>query len=309
MMTDALCSARMTATVKTTLADLHRFKKQERKFPVLTCYDYTTARLTAQAGIEVLLVGDTYGEVCLGHSTTLPVKLDHLLTITEAVRRGAPDAVLIGDMPYMTYQVSQERAIINGGRFMAEAGCDCVKLEVDRRQLSTVEAMATASIPVVAHIGLKPQSIHRHGGYKAQGKTARAAQVLIEDADLMEQAGAMMLLLEAVPYAVAQIITQRVSIPVIGCVSGPHCDGTVVVLHDMLGYGGGHPPRTVRQYAQVGRTLVDAFRAYGEDVSASRFPSPSESIAMPDNELQELYKRLGMKQAQDRARDSAGAQL
>jgi len=277
---------------KTTVATLQARKRQGRRFAVLTCYDFTTARLMAQAGVEVLLVGDTYGEVCLGHASTLPVKLDHLLTITEAVRRGAPDAFLIGDMPYLTYQVSPEEAIRNAGRFMAEAGCDCVKVEVDRRLVKTVEAMAAATVPVMAHLGLKPQSIHTYGGYKAQGKVAAEALGLIEEARLMEQAGAVALLLEAVPAQVARIIAERTSLPVIGCVAGPYCDGTVVVMHDMLGYGGGHPPRSVKLYTNMYKILTDAFRAYVDDVVQERFPAKENSIVMAPDEIDRLQAYL-----------------
>ncbi len=282
----------MAPRTKTTLTALQEYKRSGRKFPVLTCYDYSTARLMAAAGVEVILVGDTYGEVCLGHSTTLPVKLDHLLTITEAVRRGAPDAFLMGDMPYLTYQISPEEAIRNAGRFMAEAGCDGVKVEVDRRHLATVAAMAAATIPVIAHLGLKPQSVHLYGGYVAQGKAAEAAAQLIEDAVLMQEAGAVGLLLEAVPNEVAQIITERSALPVIGCVAGPHCDGTVVVMHDMLGYGGGHPPRSVKQYANLNSLLTEAFRAYADDVRAECFPTEQNGITMPPKELEKLRRMV-----------------
>jgi 3-methyl-2-oxobutanoate hydroxymethyltransferase len=280
----------MLAQAKTTLATLQAAKAEGRKFPVLTCYDYTTARLMAEAGVSVLLVGDTYGEVCLGHATTLRVQLDHLLTITEAVRRGAPDAFLIGDMPYLTYQVSREEAIRNAGRFMAEAGCDAVKLEVDRRLADTVEALSAATIPVIAHLGLRPQSIHAHGGYRAQGRTAEDAQILLEDALLMEQRGAVALLLEAVPGIVAEAIVRRVKVPVIGCVAGPHCEGTVVVMHDMLGYSAGHPPRSVRRYANLHDVLTTAFRAYVQDVTAGAFPGPEHTLDMPPGERAEFQQ-------------------
>lgn len=287
---------------KTTLATLQACKRAGRKFAVLTCYDYTVARLMAEAGVDVILVGDTYGEVCLGHTTTLPVKLDHLLVVTEAVRRGAPNAFVIGDMPYLTYQVSETEAIRNAGRFMAEAGCDAVKIEVDRRLLRTVEALSTASIPVIAHLGLKPQSIHAHGGYRAQGKTAVSAIRLIEDAALMEQAGAVALLLEAVPIEVAETIVQRTTLPVIGCVAGPHCDGTVVVLHDMLGFGGGHPPRSIKRYANLHDVLVGAFSAYVHDITRREFPTAAHGVTMPPEELAELCDLLasrGVRAPQD----------
>ena len=260
---------------------------------MLTCYDYSTARVMEEAGVESLLVGDTYAEVCLGHSTTLPVTMEHMVTLAEAVRRGAPSAYLVGDMPFLSYQVSPEDAIRNAGLFMAKAGCDCVKVEVDRRLVKTVEAMVTATIPVMAHLGLKPQSIRAIGGYKAQGKRAADALRIVEDAKMMEDAGAIALLLEAVPAELARVITESTALPVIGCVSGPYCDGQVVVLHDMLGYGGGHPPRSVKQYARLYEQLVGAFRAYVSDVREGTFPTVADSITMDPKELEDLRRALG----------------
>jgi 3-methyl-2-oxobutanoate hydroxymethyltransferase len=277
-----------TSSGKITLATLQARKRERRRIPVLTCYDFTTAKLMAAAGVDVILVGDTYGEVCLGHPSTLPVTVDHLVAVTEAVRRGAPEAFLIGDMPYLSYQVDRSEAIRHAGQFMARAGCDCVKVEVDRRLADTVAAMARATIPVMAHLGLKPQSLHRHGGYKAQGKRAEDALAIVEDARILEEAGAVALLLEAVPNEVARIITERTTLPVIGCVAGPHCDGTVVVLHDMLGYTAGHPPRSVKRYVELHDVLTQAFRAYVSDVVERAYPSESNGITMPRDELARL---------------------
>jgi len=206
---------------KVTINTLRARKRDGKKISMLTCYDYSTARLMEEAGLDSVLVGDTYAEVCLGHSTTLPATIEHLVTIAEAVRRGAPSVYLVGDMPYLSYQVCPEEAIRNAGLFMAKAGCDCVKVEVDRRLVKTVEAMSTATIPVMAHLGLKPQSIQGIGGYKVQGKQAADALRIIEDAKMMEDAGAVALLLEAVPQELAAAIAQSTALPVIGCVSGP----------------------------------------------------------------------------------------
>lgn len=284
--------ARMHRPAKITLSTLRQRKAEGRKIAMLTCYDYPTARLMVEAGIEALLVGDTYAEVCLGHPSTLPASLDMMITVSAAVRRGAPDAFLLGDMPYLSYQVSHADAIRNAGRFMAEAGCDAVKIEVDRRLLDVVQALTRATIPVCAHLGLKPQSVHQTGGYKGQAKTAEAALGLIEDARMMEEAGASLLLLEAVPTEVARIITRRTELPVIGCVAGPDCDGTVVVLHDMLGYQAGHPPRSVKTYADLHATLTKAFAAYGADVQSGDFPNAAHSVRMDDDELRNLERRL-----------------
>lgn len=259
---------------------------------MLTCYDYATARIMEEAEIDSLLVGDTYAEVCLGHPTTLPISIEHMVTLAEAVRRGAPTAYLVGDMPYLSYQVCPEEAIRNAGLFMARAGCDCVKVEVDHRLVRTVEAMATATIPVMAHLGLKPQSIQGIGGYRVQGKRASEALHIIEDAKMMEGAGAVALLLEAVPAEVASIITESTELPVIGICAGPDCDGQVVVMHDMLGYGGGHPPRSVKHYARLYDQLAGAFRAYAKDVTEGMFPTADNSVSMAPAELAELERLI-----------------
>ncbi len=283
----------MAARKKITIGTLRARKRERQKISMLTCYDHATAKLLEEAEVDSLLVGDTCAEVCLGHPTTLPATMDHMVTIAEAVRRGAPTAYLVGDMPYLSYQVCPEEAIRNAGLFMAKAGCDGVKVEVDRRLAKTVEAMATATIPVMAHLGLKPQSIQSIGGYKIQGKQASAALRIVEDAKMMEEAGAVALLLEAVPMEVAAEITNSTDLPVIGCVSGPYCDGQVVVLHDMLGYGAGHPPRSVKRYAHLHDQLVDAFAAYAKDVAEGLFPTAEQSTAMDPAQLQELMRALG----------------
>lgn len=259
---------------------------------MLTCYDYTTAALMEAAEVDSLLVGDTYAEVCLGHPSTLPATVDHMVTITEAVRRGAPTAYLVGDMPYLSYQVSPEEAIRNAGRFMAQAGCDCVKVEVDRRLVKTVERMAGATIPVMAHLGLKPQSVQSVGGYKVQGKTAEEAIKIVEDAKMMESAGAVALLLEAVPEEVAAEITAGTRLPVIGIASGRNCDGQVLVMHDMLGYTAGHPPRAVKQYAHLHDVLVDAFRRYATEVAEGTFPAPDAATSMDPAQYKKLRAAL-----------------
>jgi 3-methyl-2-oxobutanoate hydroxymethyltransferase len=280
------------STEKTTIAHLLARKRERRPIPMLTCYDFSTARLLAEAGIDVILVGDTYGEVCLGHSSTLPVTVDHLVTVTEAVRRGAPNAFLVGDMPFLSYQISPEEAIRNAGRFMSVAGCDCVKVEVDRRLAATVEAMSRAAIPVMAHLGLKPQSVHHLGGYRCQGKKAEDALRIIEDAAIMEEMGAVALLLEAVTNEVARIVAQRTRLPVIGCVSGPHCDGQVLVLHDILGYTAGHRPKSVRCYANLHETLTSAFARYADDVLQREFPRETDGVSMPAEEFKALRERI-----------------
>jgi 3-methyl-2-oxobutanoate hydroxymethyltransferase len=277
---------------KVTILTLRRRKIERQKVPVLTCYDCPTAALMASAGIDVLLVGDTYAEVLLGHSTTLPANMDMMIQITSAVRRGAPQAFIIGDMPYLSYQADPRQAIANAGRFMSEAGCDAVKVEVDRDLSDTVRAMSRATIPVVAHLGLKPQSVHQMGGYRGQGRTAEAAARIIEDARLMEQAGASLLLLEAVPAEITRLVAEGTELPVIGCAAGPHADATVVVLHDMLGYQAGHPPRFVKRYLNLHDELLKAFASYKSDVESGVFPAEAHSQDMPEDELSRLRQRL-----------------
>ena len=283
----------MTTRSKVTIHTLRARKREKKKITMLTCYDYATARIMEDAEVDSLLVGDTYGEVCLGYETTLPVTIDQLVTLAEAVRRGAPSCYLVGDMPYLSYQISPEEAIRNAGKFMAQAGCDCVKVEVDRRLAKTVEAMSAATVPVMAHLGLKPQSIQSTGGYRIQGKTADDARRIIEDAKIMEKAGAIALLLEAVPIEVARWITEATDLPVIGIASGPNCDGQVAVLHDILGYGGGHPPRSVKQYIRLYDQLLDVFRSYTKEVSEGIFPTAKEGFAMNPDELASLRRSFG----------------
>jgi len=282
----------VSAPSKVTLSTLQSRKREKRKITMITCYDYPTARIMQEAGADSLLVGDTYGEVCLGYSNTLRVTVDHLVPLCDAVRRGAPSVFLVGDMPYLSYQASTTEAIHNAGRFMADGGCDCVKVEVDRRLVQTVETMSAATIPVMAHLGLKPQSIHSVGGYKVQGKKADDAKRLIEDAKMMEQAGAVALLLEAVPDEVAAIITESTELPVIGIVAGASVDGQVVVYHDLVGYGGGHPPRSLKPYAEIHSHLLSAFQRFIQDVTQGAFPLREHSTKMDHSELQALQKEL-----------------
>jgi 3-methyl-2-oxobutanoate hydroxymethyltransferase len=284
----------MSSREKVSPATLRERKRRGEKFPVLTCYDYATARAMEEAGLDVLLVGDSAAEVVLGHSDTRAIGLDFLLELTAGVRRGAPRALLIGDMPFAAgYHASVEAGMEAAKRFRDEAGCDVVKIELTTEQTPVLEAVAAAGIDVMAHIGLRPQWIAEHGGYKAQGKDAASALELIETARRMEESGATMLLLEAVASEVSEIICSRTKLPVVGCVAGPACDGTVVVLHDMVGWGGGHPPRKVKRYGDVREVLLNAFRGYAEDVRGGRFPAAEHSIRMPASEWESLRNRLG----------------
>jgi 3-methyl-2-oxobutanoate hydroxymethyltransferase len=283
----------MDARERITMATLRGRKRAGRKFSVLTCYDAPTARIMEAAGVEVLLVGDTSGEVVLGLPSTRETPVDYLLTITAAVRRGAPNAYVMADMPHACRLDGDAGAVEWAQRFMSQTGCDGVKVEVKADEAGLIRGMSEAGVPVVAHLGLLPQLIDRVTGYRAQARDAQSAAELIHSAREMEAAGAVCLLLEAVASEVAGRITAGTELPVIGCVSGPRCDGTVVVLHDMLAWGGGHPPRAVKQYENLGEVLGRAFAAYVEDIHAGRFPIEEESIQMRPGEARKLAVELG----------------
>lgn len=273
---------------KITLATLLERKRSKQKFAVLTCYDYTHALIEEAAGVEAILVGDSAAQVILGHSTTLPATMDFLVTLAGAVRRGAPGAFLLGDMPYLSYHVNVEDAIRNAGRFMAEAGCDAVKVEVDGGMVATVEALARASIPVCAHLGLRPQAVHLAGGYRAQARDAESARRLIADARAMERAGACVLLLEAVPPEPARIVAEGTRLPVIGCGAGPACDGQVVVLHDMLGLTNGAAPKFVKRFASMHGDMARAIGAYMSEIRSGAYPGAEHCYSMAAGEAEKL---------------------
>jgi 3-methyl-2-oxobutanoate hydroxymethyltransferase len=275
---------------KITLATLTDCKRNRRKFAVLTCYDYSFAVLEEAAGVEVILVGDSAAQVILGHPSTLPVTMDFMVALAAAVRRGATTAFLIGDMPYLSYNVHVPDAIRNAGRFMAEAGCDAVKLEGDGRLAETVAAMSAASIPVCVHLGLRPQSVHLAGGYRAQARDSASARRLIADARALEQAGACMLLLEAVPPEPARIIAESTGLPVIGCGAGPYCDGHVVVLHDMLGLSDGALPRFVKRYADLRGEIGQAIARYIGEIRSGSYPAGEHCYQMAAGEGEKLAR-------------------
>ncbi len=251
-----------------TLRTIRRFVAQNRKFACLTCYDATTARWLERAGVPVLLVGDTAAEMILGYPGTIHAPLDFLITITAAVRRGAPDTFVMGDMPFMSYQANEADALLNAGRFLTEGMADAVKLEVDRSWAGLIEKMARAGIPVVAHIGSRPQLSKRRGGYRSVGRTAAQARQLVADAVAMEAAGATMLLIEATPAEVSQHIVQKTSVPVIGCGAGPACHGQIVVTQDLLGLTDWQPS-FARPISRLGEELVAAARRWANMVHAS----------------------------------------
>jgi 3-methyl-2-oxobutanoate hydroxymethyltransferase len=259
---------------------------------MLTAYDYPTALAVDKAGIDSILVGDSLGMVVLGYENTLPVTMEDMLHHCRAVARGANSPLLIGDMPFMSYQSSVNKAVENAGRFLQEAGMDAVKLEGGRERADAVQAIVGAGIPVMGHLGLTPQSVHAFGGFRAQGKTASTAIRLIEDAHILQEAGAFSIVLEAVPAQLAQLISEQLTIPTIGIGAGVGCDGQVLVTHDLIGQFDRFIPSFVRQYAQTHEIVLQAMQEYAQDVADKQFPAEEHSIFMKDEDWQELLSEL-----------------
>jgi len=271
---------------KLPLPELAAMKKRGDKIVMVTAYDAPGARFAEDAGIDVVLVGDTAAMVMLGHEgTTVPVTVDEMLFLTKTVARNSRRPIVVGDLPFGSYQVSDEDAVRNAIRFVKEGGADVVKLE---GAVSRVRAIVEAGIAVMAHIGLTPQSATMLGGFKTQGKTAEAALKLVEEAHALEDAGAMSLVLEAIPAPVAARITAELTIPTIGIGAGPDCDGQVLVYHDLLGLTEGHLPRFVKRYANLSREIRDALEAYAAEVRSGAFPDEEHTYEMPAEELAEF---------------------
>lgn len=261
-----------------TIQQLVRFKQKGRRIVAVTAYDYTMARLVDRADVDVVLVGDSLGNVVQGLETTIPVTLDDIIYHSRAVRRALGTAHLVGDLPFMSYQVSAEQALESAGRLMKEGGVQSVKLEGGRERAETVSRMVQAGIPVMGHLGLTPQSVHQLGGYKVQGRSDAAARRIVEDALLLEEAGAYALVLECVPERLAQQITGRLTIPTIGIGAGPHCDGQILVLPDLLGLNDDFKPRFVRRFADLGEAVVAALDEYAAEVKSGGFPAAEETF-------------------------------
>ena len=261
-----------------TIQDFLKKKKERKKITMLTAYDYPFAQIVDEAGIDAIIVGDSLAMVVQGMDNTLPVTMDEMIYHTRMVSRAAKNAMIIGDMPFMSYQASIEDAVRNAGRFLKEAGASAVKLEGGMEVAEHIRAMTRSDIPVMAHIGLTPQSIHRMGGYKVQGKTEESAKRLIEEAHVVEDAGAFSLLLEAIPMELAKKITKELSIPTIGICTGPYCDGQVLVLHDVIGLFERFVPKFVKKYADLKADALKAVRTYKEEVEEGIFPSDEHSF-------------------------------
>jgi 3-methyl-2-oxobutanoate hydroxymethyltransferase len=277
---------------KVTTLSLRKLKQKQEPITMLTAYDYATAVAVDLAGIDTILVGDSLGMVVLGYENTLPVTMDDMIHHCKAVARGARYAMLIGDMPFMSYQASVDEAVRNAGRFLQEGGMDAVKLEGGRERLPAVSAIISAGIPVMGHLGLTPQSVHQLGGFKAQGKTAQAAKDLLDDALALEDAGCFSLVLETIPARLAQLVSERLAIPTIGIGAGIGCDGQVLVTHDLLGLFDRFTPRFVKKYADMHGEMARAFEAYKSDILSRKFPGDEHSIDMPEEQWQELLEAL-----------------
>jgi len=273
--------------------DVREMKKRGDKIVMMTAYDYPSARLVEEAGADLILVGDTLGMVVLGYDSTLPVTMEEMIHHTRAVVRGTQRVLVVGDMPFMSYQTGWQDAMTNAARFMKEANCGAVKLEGGVRSAEIVRRLTEAGIPVMGHIGLTPQSVNQLGGFKLQGKTPAAAVQLMHDAQALEQAGAFAIVLETIPAPLAKLLTQRLSIPTIGIGAGVHCDGQVQVFHDLLGLFDAFAPKHARRYAEVGATIREAVARYAADVRSGAFPTAKESFKMDPAALAELQPATG----------------
>lgn len=283
-------SASTTARKKVTTLTLRQKKERGEPISMLTAYDYPTALALDQAGIDMILVGDSLGMVVLGYENTLPVTMEDMLHHSKAVARGAKHPFLVGDMPFMSYQVSVEQAVKNAGRFLQEAGMDGVKLEGGRERLDAIRAMTSAGIPVMGHLGLTPQSVHQLGGFRPQGKTASAAKRLLEDALLLQEAGCFSIVLESVPAQLAEYISLHLDIPTIGIGAGAGCDGQVLVTHDLLGLFERFTPKFVKKYANLHTEMQKAFAEYIAEVQGQSFPAEEHAVTMSDVEWQAFLK-------------------
>lgn len=277
---------------KATTSSLQQMKKEAEHIVMITAYDYPGAKAAEEAGVDVILVGDSLGMVVLGYETTLPVTMEDMIHHTKAVRRGAKETMIVTDMPFLSYHVTVAEAIRNAGRLLQEGGADAVKLEGGRERIPTIRQLVEAQIPVMGHLGLTPQSVNLLGGFKVQGREAEGAKRIIDDALRLEEAGCFALVLESVPGELATWITSRLSIPTIGIGAGPGCDGQVLVMHDLLGIHQGHVAKFVKRYADVNRIMVEGIRAFANEVRNGQFPTPEQTYTMKKEEWQRLLKEM-----------------
>ena len=275
---------------KVTILDVQQAKKEGRKLVMCTAYDYPFGLMADEAGMDMVLVGDSLGMVVMGLEGTVEVTMEHMIHHIKAVVRGCKGPLIVGDMPFMSYNTSVREAIQNAGRLMKEGGCDAIKLEGGVDFALTIQAIVKAGIPVQGHIGLTPQTASALGGFKMQGRDALAAKRIIEDAKALEGAGVFSMILEAVPAPLGQLVAEAVKVPVIGIGAGPDVDGQVLVTYDMIGLFDKFVPKFVKQYTQIRKTVLEALKEYKEDVVAVTFPGPEHSFKMPDEALEQLKK-------------------
>lgn len=274
---------------KETVSTLREKKQKGEKIVMLTAYDYPSAVLADEAGIEMILVGDSLGMAVLGYETTLPVTMDDMVYHTRMVSRGAKDSMVVSDLPFLSYHLSIEQGVANAGRLIQEAGAHAVKLEGGEERIAVIQAIVAAGIPVVGHLGLTPQSVHQMGGYKVQGKEKEQAAKLLQEARLLEEAGICALVLECVPAALAKVISSSLTIPTIGIGAGPDCDGQVLVWHDLLGITRNMKPRFVKRYADLHSEIMKALHGYRADVKEGSFPQAEHSFGMAEENIPQLY--------------------
>lgn len=285
---------------RVTIADIARMHEEGERFATITAYDYPTARIVDDAGIPLILVGDSLGMVMLGYDTTVRVTIDEMLHHTRAVARGAKRALVVGDMPFLSYGVSQEESLEHAGRFLSEAYAQAVKVEGGVRSARTIEAIVSGGIPVMGHIGLTPQAVNQLGGFRVQGRSKESARKLIADALAVQEAGAFAVVLELVPAELSAAITERLSIPTIGIGAGPHCSAEIQVVTDVVGLTQGFTPRHARRFGEVGEALAAAVRDYRDAVIDGDFPAEAESSSMDEAVLQEVLGRGQLDRADDR---------
>jgi len=279
--------------VKVTIPDLLQMAQQGHKITMLTAYDYPMARLLDEAGIDVVLVGDSLGMVVLGYDTTTLVTMEEMLHHAKAVRRAVKRALLVGDMPFLSFHVSLKETVKNAGRFVQEAGCDAVKIEWKPGAEDVAKAIVDAGIPVMGHVGLTPQTAKAEGGFKVRGKDAESAIRIITQAIALQEVGCFATVLECIPDVVAKEITERLTIPTIGIGAGPHCDGQVLVIHDLLGLFEPFTPKFVKRYAQLSDTIREVLRSFKDDVQRGTFPGREQTFTMASEELAKLLQELG----------------
>ncbi|HEY50139.1 MAG TPA: 3-methyl-2-oxobutanoate hydroxymethyltransferase [Dehalococcoidia bacterium] len=278
--------------MRVSITQIKEMKQKGEKIAMLTAYDYSTAKLIDEAGIPLILVGDSLGMVVLGYDSTIPVTMDEMIHHTKAVVRGTASALIVGDMPFMTYQVSYDDALRNAGRFIQEGRAHAVKLEGGESMAETVKRIVSCGIPVMGHIGLTPQSIHQLGGFKVMGKTPEAAICLVNDARALDEAGVFAIVLECVPEPLSKLITEKVSVPTIGIGAGKYCDGQVQVISDLLGLYTDFVPKHAKQYARLFETIKQATSDYISEVQAGTFPTKKQSYAMDESIIAELEKSM-----------------